>query len=135
MNEYTQSQTSFTTGHIAVLASMDVSQSFYKYIVFEKELGVFGVVDDESLEYIFMQQIMAIYGGMNYSKIKLNKYGEATPATYQFISKIKPITEDAPQMITGQAQGKPNAHAFFETVTPRTSHSSEEPSLVHGAIV
>lgn len=135
MNEYTQSQTPFTTGHIAVLARLDESKNIYKYIVFEKELGVFGVVDDESLEYIVMQQIMTIYEGMNYSKIKLNKYGEATPATYQFISKIKPITEAPAQMITSPAQVKPNAYAFFEAVPLLSFEASEKPSIGQGSAV
>lgn len=100
MNEYTTAQRCFTPRHIAVVAKLDVTQSLYKYIVFEKELGIFGLVDDESLKYIISQQIFAMYEGMNYSKIELTKYGEASPATYQFISKINPITEGvaAPQM-------------------------------------
>ena len=128
MNEYTQAQKSFTTGHIAVLAKLDVTQSQYKYIIFEKELGVFGLVDDESLEYIFSQQIMAIYQEMNYSKIKLNKYGEATSATYQLIRKIKPMTESVAQMQMEHALGKSKGHSFFEFVEPLPSCSSAGPS-------
>ena len=134
MNEYTQAQKGFTTGHVAVLAKLDVTQSLYKYIVFEKELGVFGLVDDESLEYVFSQQIMAIYEEVNYSKIKLTKYGEATPSTYQFISKIKPIAEDVPQIIANQILDKPNAHSFFETVNPLSTCSSSEPGIPRGFV-
>jgi len=135
MNAYTQAQKGFMFGHCAVLAKLDVTQSLYKYIVFEKELGIFGLVDDESLEYIFSQQIMAIYEEVNHSKIKLNKYGEATPLTYQFISKIKPITKEASQMIAGRIPGKSNTHSFFEPGNPRSSGPSSEPGVgAHGFV-
>lgn len=127
MNEYTRAKRRFTPGHIAVIAKLDITQSPYKYVVFEKEIGVFGLVDDASLEYIISQQIMAIYEGMNYSKIDLTKYGEASPSTYQFISKIKPITADAPATRRPDA---PNVHSFFEAVKPLSSHDSS----IDGAI-
>lgn len=119
MNEYTRAQRTFTPGHIAVVAKLDTSKSLYKYVVFEKEIGVFGLVDDESLEYIINKQIMNIYRGMNYSKMELTKYQEASPATYQFISLIQPVTEDAPKITRERIVKKSQRFSLFEVVRPQ----------------
>ena len=111
VNEYTQAKTAFSPGHIAVIAKLDTTLSPYKYIVFEKAIGVFGLVDDESLEYIVRQHIMAMYAGMHYSRMYFTKYGEASLATYQFVSKINPITPDSPP---GKRLEAPNVGSFFE---------------------
>jgi hypothetical protein len=119
MNEYTSSRRNFTPGHIAVVAKLDVQQSPYKYIVFEKELGVFGLPDDESLEYIVTEHIMALYQGMNYSKIQLTKHGEATAATYHFINSFQPITGHG----ATKSLEQPRNNSFFNTSTPSEKYS------------
>lgn len=103
MNEYTKSKKGFITGHIAVVAKLDTNLSPYKYLVFEKELGAFGVTDDESLAYLMSQQIMPYYEFMNYSKLKLVKYADATPATYELVNQIKPIT-NKPKLIAAPSK-------------------------------
>ncbi|RUR07824.1 type IV secretion protein Dot [Legionella sp. km772] len=89
-NDYTKAQRSFTAGHIAVVAKLDVERSPYKYLLFEKEFGVFGLADEESLELV-VKKIMAMYEGMNYSKVKLTKYGDATDQTYKLMTSFKPV--------------------------------------------
>lgn len=97
MNDYTKSKRDFTAGHIAVVAKLDTSLSPYKYVVFEKEFGVFGLEDDESLEYILSKTLFPLYEQMHYSKIRLVKYGEATPETYSLIGSIRPTSSRLPR--------------------------------------
>lgn len=118
MNEYTRSKRSFTAGHLAVIAQLDLTQSAYKYVVFEKEIGVFGLVDDESLEYIVKEHIITMYEGMNYSNIELTKYADATPATYQFINQINPIIENLSTVQKNQIATTPNTPSFFQPTRP-----------------
>lgn len=92
MNDYTKAQREFTAGHIIVVAKLDTNLNPYKYIVYEKDFGAFGLTDDESLEYLISEQILPLYSGMNYSKIKLVKYGEASAETYALLNEIKPQT-------------------------------------------
>lgn len=75
-----------------VVAKLDTNLNPYKYIIYEKDFGAFGLTDDESLEYLISEQILPLYRGMNYSKIKLVKYGEASTETYDLLNKIKPQT-------------------------------------------
>lgn len=98
MNEYTKSQRDFIPRHIAVIAKLDTKTCPYKYVVFEKELGTFGLVDDESLSYLMSHHLIPLYRGMHYSQIKLVKYGEATKATYQLINSIKPHSDGPIEM-------------------------------------
>ena len=93
MNSHTKSMRGFTAGHIAVFAKLDPALSPYKYIIFEKELGAFGLDDEDSLKHIIADVILPMYEGMSYSKIKLIKYGEATNATYDLLTSIKPFTD------------------------------------------
>lgn len=92
MNDYTKSIRDFSLGHIAVIAKLDSSLCPYRYIVFEKNFGAFGVVDEDDLKYLIYDQLMPSYGGMNYSKLKLTKFAEATEATYQLLNRIKPLS-------------------------------------------
>ncbi|AMP89399.1 hypothetical protein [Legionella pneumophila] len=92
MNDYTKAQREFTAGHMIVVAKLDTNLNPYKYIVYEKDFGAFGLTDDESLEYLISEQILPLYSGMNYSKIKLVKYGEASAETYDLLNEIKPQT-------------------------------------------
>ncbi len=94
-NSYTKSQRSFTAGHIAMVAKLDIEKNPYKYIVFEKELGLFGLTDDNSLE-IIINAIMALYQNMNYSIAQLVKYGEATDQTYKLLNSIRPFSLSVP---------------------------------------
>jgi len=120
MNSYTMSQRSFTAGHIAVVAKLDTERSLYKYIVFEKEYGVFGLVDDASLELV-VKQIMDMYKGMSYSKAKLVKYGEATDNTYELISSIKPVNSQASSVAV---------KGLFKVTPPDEAVPSSAPALV-----
>ncbi|HAT9123266.1 TPA: Dot/Icm T4SS effector PieD/LirF, partial [Legionella pneumophila subsp. pneumophila] len=92
MNDYTKAKREFTAGHMIVVAKLDTNLNPYKYIIYEKDFGAFGLTDDESLEYLISEQILPLYRGMNYSKIKLVKYGEASTETYDLLNKIKPQT-------------------------------------------
>ncbi|HAT8180129.1 TPA: type IV secretion protein Dot [Legionella pneumophila] len=92
MNDYTKAKREFTAGHIIVVAKLDIKLNPYKYIVYERDFGAFGLTDDESLEYLISEQILPLYRGMNYSKIKLVKYGEASTETYDLLNEIKPQT-------------------------------------------
>ncbi|HIG0328926.1 TPA: type IV secretion protein Dot [Legionella pneumophila] len=92
MNDYTKAKREFTAGHMIVVAKLDTRLNPYKYIIYEKDFGAFGLTDDESLEYLICEQILPLYRGMNYSKIKLVKYGEASTKTYDLLNEIKPQT-------------------------------------------
>lgn len=90
MNEYTRSARDFVAGHILAVAKLDPTRSPYKYILYEKEFGVFGLKDEQSLE-IVMKAIMAMYEGMNYSIAKVTQYAEASLATYELMNTIPSI--------------------------------------------
>ena len=114
MNSYTRSQRVFTAKHFAVVAKLDVTITPYKYIVFEQEFGAFGLEDDESLEYIINNVLLLLYAGMNYSKIKLVQYGQATQDIYDLLGKMKPILGNL--IITNQPVSElyhPLTTAFF----------------------
>ena len=114
MNDYTKSKKSILSGHIAVVAKLDTRLSPYKYLVFEKELGALGLVDDESLEYVISQQVLPIYESSNYSQIKLIKYGEATKATYDLLTNIKPIIGSSKRLaVEKEVLEEPFTFTFF----------------------
>ncbi len=94
-NSYTKSNRSFNSSHIAVVAKLDQERSPYKYILFEKELGLFGLSDEESLE-ILVKTIMNLYQKMNYSIVKLIKYGEVSEQGYQLLDSFRPFASSAP---------------------------------------
>jgi hypothetical protein len=97
MNDYTKAKRSFTPGHIAVVAKLDPTLSPYHYIVFEKDFGAFGVGDEASLAYLLRDVLLPLYEGMNYSKLRLVKYGEATDATYRLLGAVKPLDCASPR--------------------------------------
>jgi hypothetical protein len=97
MNDYTRAKRDFTAGHIAVVAKLDQRLSPYKYVVYEKELGAFGLDDEESLELV-IKTILDLYLGMNYSKAKLIKYGEASAASYVLLRSIQNVSLTTPRV-------------------------------------
>ena len=90
MNPTTKSNRSFTAGHIAAIAKLDQTKSPYKYLVFEKDFGIFGISRDEDLGKVF-QTISDLYRGMNYGILKLVKYGNVTKQTYDLVGSIAPL--------------------------------------------
>jgi len=131
MNEYTKSQRDFIPGHIAVVAKLDTQLSPYKYILFEKNFGAFGVEDDESLAYLIRDVLMPLYEGMSYSKIKLVKFAEASKETYNLLQSIKPLqtvsaasaSPDGRKELALVVSGKPS---FFSTYTPSSAPQANE---------
>lgn len=115
MNDYTKSQRDFTAGHIIVVAKFDTELNPYKYIIYEKDFGAFGLMDDESLEYIITQQILPLYKGMNYSKMRLVQYEEASAKTYDLLNSIKPQTTNAQKKLMAHSATK--SHLFFKAPT------------------
>jgi len=128
MNSYTKAQRDFTAGHIAVVAKLDIERSLYKYVVYEKEFGVFGLMDEESLEQV-IRAIMALYSGMNYSRVKLRKYGEATDKTYALLNSLIPLhsAELSPVVHVNRYAG-----SIFSTPKKETIVSLEESTVVPG---
>lgn len=129
MNAYTLSKRSFVAGHIAVVAKLDTSLTDYKYIVFEKEFGAFGLADDASLTFVLSQVLMPLYEGMSYSKIKLVKYAEASSATYALLANVKPLG------INNNSAESSSSSSFFngkDKIEPSSVHAPQSPSLHTG---
>jgi hypothetical protein len=115
MNGYTRSQQDVSSGHITVVAKLDTKLSPFKYIVSDKTIGTFGLVDDDSLAYVITELLLPMYEGANYSRAQLFKYGEATKATYTLLKGIKPISDNSePKVVFYKKEvEKPYQTQFF----------------------
>ncbi len=129
MNDYTKAHREFTAGHIIVLAKLDTKLNPYRYIVYEKDFGAFGLSDDESLEYLINKKILPLYRGLNYSKVKLVKYGKASTETYDLLNEIKPQT-GVPQ---NELTASDSIHTYFDNAFFKLSKETNKENEMNQA--